>query len=304
MHMVAALWHFAVLDAFEQDPARAWDLLPLDEEHQAASGLGTRLHDLIAGEASAALGSEVRLPVAGAIRRLSELAYEEEALESLLTAEETAELAGLGAALTAPCRDGDGRWRAVLQRWRQLGAAVSPPVTVEQAAPLVERPERGVRSCMKLVAAVLHVGLADRLGRLRCIVTAAGEHVVPPGTSGVDVLVRDVSGLASVLGIGVQLNAAYFADDPAPLTVRAWLRETGVLAEGAADDTLLLRNLARAGRNGVRLPRPLTDDQLRQLRDALEQVSPREREQLGPGVGGAVLLDAYRLHQFLQSYTP
>ncbi len=136
MHMVAALWQFAVLDVFEQDPARAWDLVPLDEERQEASGLGTRLQDLIAGEASASLGSEVRLPVAGALTRLSELAYEEEALESLLTAEESAELARLGAALPALCRDGDGRWRAVLQRWRQLGAAVPPPVAVEQAVPL------------------------------------------------------------------------------------------------------------------------------------------------------------------------
>ncbi|SHG74018.1 hypothetical protein SAMN05444351_3090 [Geodermatophilus nigrescens] len=292
-HMVAMLWQFAVADVFAEHPAEGWALIPVEKTRQGASGLGTRLQDLIAGETSAALGNEVRLPVTGVMTRLSQLAYEEEALEGLLTAEESAELAGLGAALPVGCRDTVGRWRAVLERWRQLETGVPAPVTVEQALPLVERPQRGVHSCIALVAAVLNAGLAYRLRALRCIVTSGGEHVAPPSVSSATVLVRDVSGLVAVLGTGVQLHAAYFADSHAPSTVRAWLRNSGVLAEEAADDTLL-RALARAGRDGVRLPRALTDDQLRHLRDALEQISPQEREHLGAGIGRAILLDAFR----------
>jgi hypothetical protein len=56
----------------------------------------------------------------------------------------------------------------------------------------------------------------------------------------------------------------------------------------------VLRRLAAGGTAGRRLNRPLTDRQLRALRDAFEPLSPAERAAFGPGVGQAIAIEAYR----------
>jgi hypothetical protein len=107
------------------------------------------------------------------------------------------------------------------------------------------------------------------------------------------VLVAEDAGLAAELGIAQSLHPGYFDDAPAPKTVLEWLRQSGAII-GARDDRAVLQRLAAAGRSGGRLRTPLTDPQIRALRDALETLGLTDRETLCPPIGRAILLDGVR----------
>ncbi len=72
---------------------------------------------------------------------------------------------------------------------------------------------------IRLTAVALGVGLADRLLRFPCVMTADGARAVPPTAGALQVLLLAPSALAEQLGVGVRLAADHLAQSEAAQTV-------------------------------------------------------------------------------------
>ncbi|MGN9920718.1 sacsin N-terminal ATP-binding-like domain-containing protein [Micromonospora palomenae] len=294
--LVAELWTTAVVDVFATSPAATWHLVPLPMGPTASGravrpGIVEQLEELVAEAAIGSVATSAALPVGGAHIPVTDLAIEDVPLQGLLTAAETAALANRQHALPAECRDGDGRWRQVLDHWRRCHVPLPAAVTVADALPLTEDPSREVSNTIALAAAAITSGLGAELSARRCIVLADGTRVKPLDQTRLRVLVADAVGLAETLGMAVRLNGAYFHDEAPAMAVVGWLRDQGSVVD-SSDDQAVLARLATAGRSGHRLGRPLTDAQVVALRDALEILGQTQWERLGPDIGRAIVLDA------------
>jgi hypothetical protein len=295
--LVAGLWSVAVIDLFANSPTAAWQVIPLAVEmttstqNAARLGLVEELENLIVDIAVRQVASSAALPVDGKLVALTDLAVEEPLLEGLLTPAEIAALANLAYALPGACRDDQGRWREVLALWRQRGANLPRTVTVSDALPLTEDTTRETSNTIALVAVAIACNLASRLSLLRCIVLADASHIAPPDGTNLQVLIDDNVGLSATLAIASQLHPFYADDAPAAVAVSEWLRQRGSLVS-ATDSLAVLQLLAAAGRRDVSLAAPLTDPQVRALREALESLGQSDWERLCPDIGRAITLDA------------
>ena len=292
---IAELWSNAALDLFQRDPGVAWHAMPIavPDEREAPSPVVYALEKAIVDRARQWVALHLTFPVGGRGRvRLAELAVEARALEGILTAAETAELAGLPAAIPTAVRDRAGRWRAVLEDWRAAGADLPEPVNVEQALDLVGDDARAPGATIALAAAGLGAGLGNRLLTLPCVIAADGRRLVPPAADAPEAVAASATPLADQLGIVTRLHPAHLGDGDGAPAVLAWLRESGALLDDS-DERAVVRRLAEAGRSGQRLDAPLTDEQAQALREAFESVDPAERSELGADVGRAVSLKAY-----------
>ncbi|WP_420444155.1 hypothetical protein [Candidatus Poriferisodalis sp.] len=219
---------------------------------------------------------------------------EAQPLEGIVQEAEIAELAGLSATLPADVRDPAGRWRSVLDDWRNHGSDLPEEVSVEQALGLVGDEGRPVTSSIALVAVALEEGFGARLLELPCVIARDGQRLVPPAADSMTAVAAESAGLAEQLGIATPLHPAHFEPDNGAPEVIAWLKEYGALLDGS-EDSEVVRRLAAAGRSG-RCPESLLDDeQLCALRDAFECLPQETRRELGLDVGRAILLDSYTL---------
>ncbi|MCY4516875.1 MAG: hypothetical protein OXB99_06515 [Acidimicrobiaceae bacterium] len=293
--LVAAVWSKAAVDLFEHDPQIAWQSMPLpyDNEGRERPPVILALEQAILEHARRKVASRVSLRARGQQPlNLSRFAIEAQPLEGILQEAEIAELAGLSVTLPAEARDPTGRWRSVLDDWRDHGADLPRQVGIEQALRLVGDEERPVASSIALVAVALDEGFGARLLELPCVVARDGRRLVPPAADSVMAVSAESSLLAAQLGVTTLLHPDYLATNNGAPEVLAWLRECEVLLTGG-DDGEVLHRLAKAGRRGGSLDAPLTDEQLRALRNALERLAPETQEQLGPGIGRAVRLETY-----------
>ena len=294
--LIAGVWSEAVLDLFECDPHTAWHAIPLPEDSKEgrAEPVTRALEEAILREARRTVASQVSFSVSGhGHMRLSQLAVEAEALEGILQDAETARLAGLKATLPLEVRDPAGQWRLVLNDWRSHEAGLSDEVSVEQALGLVGDKERPVARSIALVAAALENGFGTRLQQLPCAIASDGRRLVPPANDSVAALCVESAALAAQLGIATMLHPAHLAAGDGAPRVLAWLTECGALLD-RGDDTEVLHRLAAAGKYGDFLDVPLTDAQLRALRDALESLAPDTQNRLGPDIGRAIRLEAHK----------
>jgi hypothetical protein len=288
--LLADLWVEVVADLFTQRPASAWAVVPLPD--QAGDEPIRALEDLLLDRSRTQLATTAAITIDGATFPLTELAVEEPALEGVIEPAEVATLAGLTQALPSSARDDDSRWRSVLDDWRNAGAALPPPVAVDDALILLRNLDRAPAATIRLTAAGLEADLANQLATLPCVVSTTGQHLLPPGTGLLHSLLTTESPLAEQLGIGIRLAADHLADVAPARMVLTWLRRIGAVIDGAGTEEVV-RRLAAAGKAGNCLDAALTDDQLRALRDAFEQLPTSERSGLGPGVGRAIRIAAY-----------
>lgn len=293
--LLADLWLEVVENLFGEMPAVAWAAVPLPADVEAGDNLGSvvdQLERLILDRARTELANRAAVAVNDEAVALTALAVEDPRLEGVLDPAEVAALAGLRAALPPGARDADGRWRAILDDWRSVGAPLPPPVTVDSALTLIDDPARGAEATIRLTAVALDAGRADRLLSLACVMTDDGNGVPPPMTGSLHVLLVAPSTLARQLGIGVRLAEAHLAETESAERVLKWLRQIGAVIEDV-DNEQVVRRLAAAGAAGNYLTDPLTDEQLRSLRDAFEQLPQAERVALGRNVGQAITIAAY-----------
>ena len=293
--LVADLWSRAALDLFARVPKVAWQAMPLPDvaEGNVQSPFIAELEDAIVTQARQRVASQLSLPVPGQGEvRLAELAVEARPLEQILTATETAVLAGLPATLPFELRDQTGRWRTVLEDWRRAGANIPDEVSVEQALELVGDETRPVSSTVALVAAGLEEGLNARLMELPCIIAQDGRHMVPPSRDSPTAVAAETTPLAEQLGVVTLLHAEHIGRGKAAVAVLKWLRSCGSLID-VSDNRDVVRRLATAGKAGRRIATPLTDQQVRALREAFEGMDLENLRDLGPDIGRAVALEAY-----------
>jgi hypothetical protein len=294
--LLADLWTEALIDLFATEPAEAWKVVPLPPG--ASRGDATRLvsasfESLLLHRARTDLAAWAEIPVGAVLQPLTSLAVEDTPLEDVLDPAEVASLAGLAATLPQSARDGGGRWRAVLADWRQADAPLAPVVTVAKALDLLSHPGRSATATISLMAAGLRAGLDAKLALLPCVVTSAGDHVVPPAAGSVEALLASESPLAEELAVGTRLAEEHLISRDDAQHVLTWLKSIGAVIDSPRNEEVV-RRLAAAGRAGHRLQRPLTDDQFRALRDAFEQLESGVRAVLGRDVGLAVTIDATR----------
>jgi len=290
---LADLWVEVVGDLFSELPAAAWHLVPVstDDDENPSSVVGS-MEALLLDRARTEMAKRAAIVVDGTRLMLSELAVEDARLETVLEPAEVADLAGLTATLPASARDAVGRWRMVLDDWRVAGASLPPLVTVEAALALLNDGERSPAATISLTAVGLGAGLAGKMTRLACVVTAAGAHVFPPAVGSLQALLITASPLAEQLGLGVRLADEYLGSSDDAVSVLSWLRQIKAVIDTPGNEEVV-RRLAAAGRAGNRLTEPLTDGQLRALRDSFEQMAPGERAGLGRDVGLTITIDAF-----------
>lgn len=293
--LVAELWSHAALDLFSRAPKAAWQAMPIPDaaEKDDASPLVRKLEEAIVATARQRVASRLsfQVPKQGEVR-LSQLAVETHPLERILTMAETANLAGLPATLPFRVRDQAGRWRSVLDDWRTAGADLPGPVSVERALDLVSDETRPVRSTIALVAAGINEDLGERLMELPSVIAHDGRHLVPPRGDSPYAVAAKTTPLAEQLGVVTLLHTAHLGNGKTARTVLDWLRECGAVLD-TYDERVVVSRLAAAGRSGRQIATPLTDEQVRALRDAFELIDPAELRELGPDVGHAVSLEAF-----------
>ena len=294
--LVADLWSRAALDLFARNPKVAWQAIPLPDavEDNDQSPFIAELENAIVNQARQRIASQLSLPVPeqGKVR-LTELAVEAQPLEQILTVTETAALAGLPATLPVELRDQNSRWRTVLDDWRSAGAGIPDEVSVEKALNLVGDETRRVSSTIALVAAGLKEGFEERLMKLPCIVAQDGRHMVPPSADSPTAVTAKATPLAEQLGVVTLLHAEHLSGGKAAVAVLKWLRSCEALLD-ISDNRDIIRRLATAGKAGRRIETPLTDQQVQALREVFEGMDLEYLRDLGPGIGQAVALEAYR----------
>ncbi|MER7831981.1 hypothetical protein [Streptomyces sp. NPDC095602] len=300
--VVADLWEAAVRDVLERVDPTAWHLVPLPRP--AGPAPAQRLQDRIRAEllsrARRSLAAQLALPVAegGPAVPLSDVAVEEAALSGVLDDSDIARLGHARYALPAAVRDRNGRWRNVLADWRAAGAAsLRAEVRVMDALALFSDDAwQDVTRFVRLAAVALEAGHEYVLASRTCLVTADGRRLRPqaagnafadpPGGAG---------GPLDVLGVVLDLHPAYAEDTVWAKTVTAWLRRRGGLVR--RDDTAaVLRIVSRLGEAGRRLAdgdEATEAARLVALQQALGELPKKQRDQLGPGIGQAVLLNGF-----------
>jgi len=294
--LLADVWVGLVKDVFAHEPRAAWQAIPLSHEvvpTEDPAAIVPRLESLLLNRARSELALHAALVVDGGHALIRDLAVEDKALEGVIEPAEIASLAGLPASLPRSARDRAARWRAVLDDWRASGAPLADTVTVADALPLLSDPIRSVVATIELAAAALDNGLSARLAELPFVTTSEGRRIMPPTAESVEVLTVTRSRLADQLGVAVGLAPEHLAATDAARTVLGWLRKVGAVIDDPRDEQVV-RRLAAAGRAGAQFAEPLTDEQLRALRDAFEQFPTDERSSLGPDVGRAIKIGVFR----------
>ncbi|HEX6706092.1 MAG TPA: hypothetical protein VF169_15125 [Albitalea sp.] len=292
---IGKLWLASVEDMFERDTKFAWPLVPLEPpEEDKGSSIETDLEHEIWALAGGPLAICTRVPAAGGeMIAITNVAVEEPQLDPVLDEDEVAALGDAQFALPRALRDAEHRWWHVLDLWRQHSDEMPKPVDTKQALVLLDDPVFPVERRIALSAVAIEERLGPALATRPCIALADGRTVAPPAIDGPEMLVLNAGTLAEALGVGLHVHPRYQDDTPAARAIMTWLRARNVLME-SKDALALLKRIAQAGTGGKQIGKPLTDEQLASLRDAFESVSPDEQGSLGPAVGRAVRLEAFR----------
>lgn len=295
---VDGLWLVTIEYLFSTQPRKAWRCVPLGRPG-ADSGTLDRAGGLIGSfirlvhERCDDLGARLGFDVDGTEVPLNQLAVEAATITDLLSDDEVATLAGLPHRLPDEVRDRRGQWRRVLTSWRRSHTSLPAEITIEDAVGLLDDPtDRSIENVIGLTSVALDLGLAFRLDGLACLLDDRGNCHRPPDPATPYVLMRSRTGLASALGIGIPLHPAYLTDHSTANTVFNWLLSTRRFIE--ADDLPVLERLASAGRAGNPIEAPMSDEQLRSIRLAMEPLGATEWARLGRDIGKAVFLAAYR----------
>lgn len=288
LSMVGQFWRAVILHTFKSEPATAWANLPAADIGVPGGSYVNAICQTILEETATCL-RHAELKVEGGSLPLRELAYEEHALDGLVTNDEIRRLCDADGALPQSARDAAEVWRSLLEGWRDRGVVAMPVLDVVGALDLLDDGQRPIGSLMALADAAIAKSLDAELSEHEFVALTAGARRCPD--SGLPVLQSQPGGLADELGMAEVIAPEYLVDDPCARSVQAWLRRHRYLVDGDDDEGFLVR-LAIEER-GDSAPHHLEDKQVRMLRGALEQLGKERWEQLAPGIGHAVTLDCF-----------
>ncbi|MER6313827.1 hypothetical protein ABT237_08680 [Streptomyces sp. NPDC001581] len=293
--LLADLWAAAMIRQLRLDPAVAWQCLPLPEDVQAPKGPVRKLEKQLLTLAREKVSHELRLQtVSHGDLGLADLAVCDEALASVLSESEIAQVARRTAVLPQSARDGAGRWQDLLRDWAGHGGAAPAAVSVPMALhTLLGDESRSPEATVALAAVAIANNETFALRWNDWLVDASGARHGLPTTGAAEVFTNKAQGLSKVLGLSRALHSAFLAENPAAGKVRTWLSQQKVFVTGA-DPVPAIRLLAARGANGSAAPLFLEDDQLVALRNGFLHVPEKERERLGRDAGRAILLQGRR----------
>ena len=282
-------WNFLKTGFYEG--IKAWQLIPSSDETSvpADSWVEEQIEDLrtVVCETVRRKG---RITTREGFRKLSRISYEEESIDGLLTNEDFLTLVPRHTPLPSTARDTEGRWRRILhdieigERIDVLRALDLLPSCTKQ--PLARSPEWYVR----LVCEALDGGLRWKLNDLPCVLVSDPVELLPPNPSDsfftADNTIRP---LASRLGLVRRLHNSLLGEERQQNQIREWLEESEQLWH-RSDATTVLQAIARHGADD---PLELSDDDLVELRDLIDEIPEPDRELLFR-VGECVSIDAYQ----------
>jgi hypothetical protein len=281
------------LYAFEREAADAWLYVPLhSEERHTVVWVDAMLAQHVVRECHRQLVSELLLPTERGPKPVSEIVYEDENLESLLSVADQELLAPDRFALSPSSRDENGRWRSVLG---ELGKSVR--LGIEDCLRLFDYPEhlrdRDSQWFVQIAAAAEEADLFDEFLSKASILLSDGRLVVCPTPTSSRVLVMhgDEGSLASRLDLTLKIHPVYLGNAETATAVRAKLSEAGVLIERCDEPIDALNRLARRADGlekdgGAALQ--LRDGDLLDIREAWARLSREQQSQLGMKIGKSV----------------
>lgn len=284
---------WTALDAFATDTQTAWNHVPLDAEIGSSDEWApARVRELVVAKCQIILQRRLTIETASGPKFLSDLAYESEELENLLTEADVERLKPDNVALPRSGRDVPGRWRDVL---KELGG--SSEIRVIDALDILEgaagRPAGWYVSFAALAEA--HGLLSDFIAR-PSIILSDGSVTPRPGNGDIWVLVKRASptALATRLNLTRSLHPAYLQPEAATAGFLTKLERLHLLYDDreAASDVFTILGRGTADSADASGAVKLEDHDLLALRDAWSSL-PRERHaELGLKVGSRIKLKA------------
>ncbi|HTO01996.1 MAG TPA: hypothetical protein VL068_15120, partial [Microthrixaceae bacterium] len=286
--LVLETWESAVVDLFLTDPEHAWAHVPV----KAGSGLGlSQSANQLASnlyERATRLAERVQLRIDEVNVELSQTAAEVPALNGVMDSAAMERLLGV-TWVPSDQRDDSGIWLSVWNHWLAEGQPIHPLVEPSDAAPLLESPDRSDEWVIRLHSIVIEDDSDDLAVGKPCIVTSSGRFPMPDQDAIVAFSREESTGLGRSLGVTTTLSEIY-ETAPGGSVVLGHLTDQKRLLDEHSPEALLL-HLARIGGSGDVEPIPVTDDQLIEIRIAVETLGRMFFNEIGEGLGKAIAVD-------------
>ena len=294
MERLADLGQFlgvVALNTFGRATSSAWMHVPLSTESvEAGDWLKNQYAEAVTGACHARLITDLRLPTANGPTPLSEIVYDRENIEALVTSSDMELLATGHSAIFLDCLDELGRWRKVLDDLNQ-SRSLGPVDALQLFENFDQIDGREPDWFVKMAALAIENGIWTEFSEKNALLLADGRHVACPAKNSSRVLVQidNPNSLANRLGLALPLHRAYMAENLPAKTVVAKLSEIKALQESCNQPTEALQLLSRSDES-TEQPVRIEDDDLLSLRAAWAQLTRDQQKDMSNKIGANVEL--------------
>lgn len=284
---------WSALRTFGTDTSSAWNHVPLNVEvDQTPEWVAMQVRNLVIDACHEALRSHLEFPTATGSVGLSELVYEAEELESLLTEEDVTALRSDCLALPRKSRDPYGRWRNVLE---ELNA--SQVLSVEDALEVIDgSPNRGPQWYVNFAVLAKHHNIINQFVARPSLLLADDTVTARPSAADFWVLVEhaNLDALATRLGLVRRIHPAYVESGISTERFLAEIRSKKLLFENCDQPADVFEILGRGNSALVEEDAAvkLENAELLELRNAWARLPREGLNELGMKVGRRVQLKA------------
>ena len=294
MERLADLGQFlgvVALNDFGRATSSAWMHVPLSTESvEAGDWLKNQYSEAVTGACHARLITDLRLPTANGPAPLSEIVYDRENIEALVTSSDMELLATGHSAIFLDCLDELGRWRKVLDDLNQ-SRSLGPVDALQLFENFDQIDGRKPDWFVKMAALAIEYEIWTEFSEKNALLLADGRHVACPAKNSSRVLVQidNPNSLAIRLGLALPLHRAYMAENLPAKTVVAKLSEIKALQESCNHPTEALQLLSRSDES-MKKPVRIEDDDLLSLRAAWAQLTRDQQKDMSNKIGANVEL--------------
>jgi len=279
----------AAVTMLRDNPAKGWQLVPLpgDEIGDAGARWPRERFQSALTAARQLFAEHVVVRTASGDFALAELAYESEELSALLGKEDIIELGGRPGFVDGSVRDGEGRWRQVLD----LTGAAEQVEVPDLLKALSDKAFADKEPAWWVELAATLVGLAGKydLFGIPLWLRDDGRRVAAHASGSTSRLLVDSAALSAFAArhdLFDRLHPA-FGDGRGNEAI-AWLEGTAAYSQSPRNEEILL---AFADQR-VGDPQAVDDRTLQELKSLLDPITGHRAVELGRRLGTAILLDA------------